>query len=220
LLNNRKSIISTAYISDAMIKNIVTYLRASGAVARLYVVSLFFLVFVTFSNSVIAGEEWIAMQALVLLLIFAAAVWVIHLLLWVFYLRKTAATTITHPWRYWSFGPLMTVLAFVVIWSGAFRWIRFVISEPFLRSEAITHLSERWTTDSRNTNKIAGLHYIRRIDRPEGGCVRMITTGGCGIADGGGFVYSADWSKPPQGRGGPDSYSHIFGPWWQWETDY
>jgi hypothetical protein len=50
--------------------------------------------------------------------------------------------------------------------------------------------------------------------------LRFLTTECCGFADGGGFVYSSDGSKPRQGNGGPDYYTHIFGPWWHWVADF
>ena len=203
-----------------MISKLIVYFRASNAVARLYVASLFFLAFATFSNSVIAGEEFAVMMVLGWLLIFSAVVWFVHLLLWACWLRRTSPTTIEHPIRYWTFGPLMTLVCFLVIWTQAFRWVRFIASEPFLRRFAIEQLASDWTTDYRHPEKIVGLHFIRSTHRPDQGCMKMITTGRSGIDDGGGFVYSSTGQRPPQGRGGPDYYTHLFGPWWLWRADY
>ena len=203
-----------------MLSKLIAYFRASGAVARLYVASLLFLTFVAFSNSVMGGEELIALAGLGLLLVFASAVWLIHLLLWGLRFRRISPVTISHPWRYWTFGPLMTLMAFLIIWTEAFYWIRFVASEPFLRRVAIEQLADNWTTDYKKTDKLAGLHFIRSTYRPDDGCLKMITTGHGGIADGGGFVYSSKGTRPPQGRAGPDDYTHLFGPWWRWRADF
>jgi hypothetical protein len=203
-----------------MISKLVAYFRASRAVARLYVASLFFLAFAAFSNAVVAGEETVAMVGFGSLLIFSASVWFIHFVLWAFWLRRARPTTIEDPIRYWTFGPLMTLLCFLLIWCHAFRWTRFLVSEPFLRRAAEEQLASHWTTDYRNPDRIVGLFFVRTTYRPDQGCMKILTTGECGVKDGGGFVYSPTGAKPPQGRGGPDYYTHLFGPWWQWEADF
>jgi hypothetical protein len=106
--------------------------------------------------------------------------------------------------------PIVLLLCFAFIWSGAAFWVRFRLSRPSLNSYVQSPSLGIAAGPFRPEGRV-GLFWLREVEVLPHGVVRIITTD-C-MFDHCGLVYSPAGAPPVVGE---DLYKALGGPWYHW----
>ena len=119
---------------------------------------------------------------------------------------------------FWSIEPIAFLFIASLAYSNALMFARLYVSSSALEQYANgvrdgkVDVAFEFTHPSRRV----GLYSISITDAMPDGGVRFITSSH-GLFDRAGFAYYPNGAPPGKRK---NSYTHIFGPWWQWKSHF
>jgi len=148
--------------------------------------------------------------------------WLARLIAYFYRRRKSRGV---FPRRsYWNFAqePMLAALAVCLISTGAARYLRFFVSQPFLERH-VSEIQAGHIAINPETGfaapRLVGLYWLDgRTDILPDGSIRFITSRQ-GVFDSAGFIKSAQ-TPPPATRMSEDAYQHLHGAWWVWTASW
>lgn len=124
----------------------------------------------------------------------------------------------------WNFAqePVLAALAVCLIATGAARYMRFFVSQPFLERH-ISEIQAGHIAINQETGlaapRLVGLYWLEgRMDILPDGSIRFITSSK-GVFDSAGFMKSTQ-TPPSATRSSEDAYQHLYGSWWVWTASW
>jgi hypothetical protein len=140
-----------------------------------------------------------------------AAVLVLWVLRVILHLAVTRRAPERRRVRKLAVEPLVLLICFALVSSGAAFWVRFMLSQSLLNNYVQT-ASPKIASGSFTPGVRVGLFWLRQAEVLPQGVVRMITTE-CGVVDTCGLVYSPTGTPPVVGE---DVYDSLGGAWYHW----
>jgi len=136
------------------------------------------------------------------------AVWLIRLLVAAVLRRTTTFRRVGH----WLVTPVVAVLAFTIVQTGAPLRVRFELSHGAMDSTARAVIAG---TKAPRTVRRIGFWDVTTVERIRGGMRFLVAD--TGFLDPAGFAYSPNGTPEVIGE---DYYAHYAGPWYIWEESW
>lgn len=118
----------------------------------------------------------------------------------------------------WSFEPIAFLLVAAFAYSGSLLLARLYLSAPALERYALDVNAGKVDLNFEFSHPLrwVGLYSISVTETLPSGGARFITSGD-GLFDKAGFAYSPNGEPPARVK---NSYTHLYGPWWQWKQHF